>query len=85
MRQRKSVVLGMSYVFVFTCGLTVGMFTLSGCGSDDNAGGDDAATTTDGADSTTTDSSGSTKVAANGLHYDENGRQVFAEIGRAHV
>ena len=78
MRQRKSVVLGMSYVFVFTCGLTVGMFTLSGCGGDD-AGGDDAATTTDGAKSTATDSSGSTKVAANGLHYDENGRQVFAD------
>jgi hypothetical protein len=52
------------------------MFTLSGCDGDD-AGGDDAAT--DGGESSSRGGVGSTKVAANGLHVDDTGRQVFAD------
>ena len=77
MRQRKSVVLGMSYVCAFTCALTVGMFTLSGCGGGDDEAKDDAAV--DGGKTGATGRSDSTKVAKNGSFTDDDGRKWLAK------
>ena len=81
MRQRKTVALGMSYVCVFACGLTVGMFAISGCGGDegtkDDSASDDAVS--DGGETGSTGGSDSPKVAKNGTYVDEDGRKWLAK------
>lgn len=79
MRQRISIVLGMSYVVLIAGGLSLGMFALSGCGKGDSGGSSNGSAAGDsGSESDSGEGSG--EVAGEFPRMDPDGR-VWLEDG----
>lgn len=80
MPRQLSLLLGLSYVVTLTCGVTMGMLALSGCGGDDN--GDDSAGSDDAAGQSSNRSSNGSRengsLARTGPYVDDNNRKWVA-------